>query len=648
MARRSSTRPWTRMALALAVTLAAYVAIFTQGWTPKLGLDLAGGTTVTLQPKGIDAGAPAPTEQALDQAVNIIRQRIDSLGVSESTIAKQSPFIVISVPGSSRKSILETVGRTALLTFREVDGEPVPDASVLPPAATPEPGASLQPEPGASGTPTDGAPPTGSPESAAPAPSAPASGEPASASPAASAGPTGQATPNGRPPVGVAAPAAEPSPTSSAAAPATVSAAPSVTAAPPATAEATASPAASAAASAPASPDASPAASGGPVSTTETGPLPPGTTPIVFTEEQARAAFPAFSCGVPAQRLRAADFAPDSWAFACGRDGNPVKFLLKPAGARGTDVKDANAQPETTGGGQTQVTTGNWKVTLDFKNDAFARLSDITKGGMIRTAITLDGIVQSDPVNQVRLDGPVEITGNFTQQEASDLANVLKFGALPITFSDKATSSTVSPTLGRDSLNAGLLAGLIGLAVILVYCLFYYRALSLVTVLSLLTSGLMVYAVTVLLGEAIGFTLSLAGIAGFIIGIGVTADSFVVYFERIKDELRAGRTVRSSVLAAWVPARRTTISADVVALLAAVILYAVSVGSVRGFALTLGLTTVLDLVVFFLITRPLVELLTLRRFFSTGRYSGLSTAGPQAPLRRGPIARRPSSAPLEA
>jgi len=621
VARRPSTRPWTRLLVALGVTVVAFAAIIAGGWSPRLGLDLAGGTTVTLQPKTLQEGK-RPPEKALDQAVSIIRQRVNGLGVSEAEVVKQSPYLVVSVPGSSRKNVLDTVGRTAQLSFREVadcGGQACveQDTSVRP--LTPVPSASVGATPQVlpSGT---------APASSAPASSAPASSAPASSAPASSATPTGAASPQGRPAV---------DPTS--AAPVPTSAAPSASAAAPAP------PSPPAPASAPASaPAVAPASAPAPAI-----PLPPGTGALTFTEAQARAAFGTFACGDAAQARRAADFTADSWALGCGRKGNPVKYLLKPAGAKGTDVGGATAQPQTTNGGQVQVTTGQWVVEVSFKNDAFGNLSKITAGGVKRTAITLDGIVESDPVNQQALDRQVEISGNFSQQEASDLATTLQYGSLPLSFSDNATSQTVSPTLGRSSLNAGLLAGAIGMAIVIVYCLFYYRALAIVTVLSLGASGAMVYAATVLLGQSIGFTLSLAGIAGFIIGVGVTADSFVVYYERIKDEVRMGRTVRSAVTAAWAPARRTTISADVVALLAAVILYLVSVGSVRGFALTLGLTTALDLVVFFLVTRPLVELLTQRPFFSSGRFSGLKASGLQAPIRRRPVARRPG-APLGA
>jgi preprotein translocase subunit SecD len=208
---------------------------------------------------------------------------------------------------------------------------------------------------------------------------------------------------------------------------------------------------------------------------------------------------------------------------------------------------------------------------------------------------------------------------------------VLKYGALPIAF-DKSEAVSVSATLGKQSLNAGLLAGAIGLALVVLYSFIYYRALGIVTVASLVTSGLLVYASICLLGSVIGFTLTLAGIAGLIVAVGITADSFVVFYERLKDEVHEGRTVRTSVERSWTRARRTILSADTVSFLAAAALYWLSIGSVRGFAFTLGLSTLLDLVIVFLFTKPVVTVLVRRPLFSTSRFSGLTSSAlrPQA------------------
>jgi len=241
-----------------------------------------------------------------------------------------------------------------------------------------------------------------------------------------------------------------------------------------------------------------------------------------------------------------------------------------------------------------------------------------------RFAIVLDGVVISAPgVNETILSG-AEISGQFQQQEATDLANVLKFGALPLAF-DIGERQTVSPTLGADQLRAGLIAGALGLVLVVVYLLLYYRALALVAVSSLLVAGVFVYGTVILLGETLSFTLTLAGVAGLIVAIGITADSFIVYFERIRDEVRDGRTLRVALETGWSRAKRTIVAADSISMIASVVLYVLSIGGVRGFAFTLGLVTVIDLVVVFLFTKPVITLLARTRFFNSGsKWSGLS------------------------
>jgi len=633
VARRPTYRPWTRLIALAVVIVAAFAGIAIGGYSPKLGLDLSGGTTVTLQPKTL-VGGQRPSEATLDQAVDILRKRVNGNGVSEAEVVKQSPYIVISVPSSSRKGVLDNVQRTAQLYFREnPPGETQqgsPDPSVLGPAGLP----SVRPS-GAAAPSRPSGTAVATPSQLPPASVAPAT---ASAAPASA---------RGRPPVLLAAAPTAAGPTAGPTAAAPTGRAASVPAAsvPAASVPATGVPATGVPAVPPAGASARPPApvlpgppftcGGAPVTRPAPGaPLPGGTDPICYDEQTARAAFTAFKCGDKKQAVRAADFAPQSWAFACARNGAPAKYILMPAAVLGTDVKDAQAQPQTNNSGQTSFVTGQWVTTLQFKNDKFAALTAKTATSGAAVAIVLDGIVESDPTNTAQIAGPAEISGQFTQQDAQDLANNLKFGSLPLSFNDNTNSVTISPSLGRDSLHAGLIAGLIGLAIVIVYCLFYYRALGIVTILSLITSGLMIYASVVLLGQAIGFTLSLAGIAGFIVAVGITADSFVVYYERIKDEVREGKAPRVSAEKAWVNARRTILSADAVSILAALVLYVVSVGSVRGFALTLGLSTVLDLVTVFFFTKPIVTLLIRRPFFSAGRASGLTAATPAAPLRR--------------
>ena len=242
-----------------------------------------------------------------------------------------------------------------------------------------------------------------------------------------------------------------------------------------------------------------------------------------------------------------------------------------------------------------------------------------------QAAIVLDGLVYSAPrVNEAINTGNAQITGNFSQAEASDLANVLKYGALPLAF-DRGEVQQVSPTLGADQLHAGLLAGILGLVLVFLYSILYYRGLGIVSVGSLLVAAAITLLTFLLLGKWIAFTLTLAGIAGAIVSIGITADSFIVYFERIRDEVREGKSLRTAVETGWKRARRTVIVADAVSLIAAVLLYFFAVGGVRGFAFTLGLTTFIDLIIVFFFTKPLVILLSNLKFFASGsKLSGLS------------------------
>jgi preprotein translocase subunit SecD len=314
--------------------------------------------------------------------------------------------------------------------------------------------------------------------------------------------------------------------------------------------------------------------------------------------------------------------APGDWIAACDKDGG-IKYLLEPAAVVGTDVKTASASILSTGG-TTNVTTGAWAVDVQFTGSGQAKFTNLTAATIGKqVAIVLDGVVQSAPTTNERIPGDAQITGSFTQAQAEDLANVLKYGALPLAF-EKSQAESISPTLGHTELQGGLLALAVGLALVIIYSFLYYRVLGFVVIASLAVSGLLVYAVVVLLGQAIGFTLTLAGIAGLILSVGVTADSFVVYFERIKDEVREGRTIRAAVERAWPAARRTILSADTVSFLAAAVLYVVSLGSVRGFAFTLGLSTLSDVLLVFVFTRPLLTLLVRNRVFSSPRWSGLT------------------------
>ena len=520
--------PARRYFAALALIIAGmYALIFFTGdsRTPQLGLDLQGGTTVTLTARTPDGQAPDPAD--LELARQIIEQRVNGLGVAEAEVVTEgSSNIVISVPGDNGEKARE-LGATAQLRFRPVVTGPE--------AATPA--ATDSAAPSDSAAPTDPAAPTDS------------------AAPSDSAAPTDSAAPS-----------------DSAAAPT----------------------------------DAAGTTTG---AVTDTA-APEADAPAV-TQEQATAEYATLVCDTTTTSVdRAQDY-----IAACSDDGT-AKYLLGPAVIEGTDITDATAGTETA--------TGAWVVNVDFNSSGSATWATYTAANVGNAVgITLDGRVVSAPtINGAINGGTTQITGNFSQTEATDLANQLKYGALPLTFS-QATAQSISTELGSEQLRAGLIAGAIGVALVFLYALLYYRLLGLVMIASLILSAAVVYASLVLLGRQIGFALSLAGIAGFIVSIGITADSFVVYFERLKDEVREGRSLRSATPRAWVRARRTILSADAVSFLAAAILYWLAIGDVKGFAFTLGLSTVLDLIVVFLFTHPLMAVLSRVKSFGSNRFSGL-------------------------
>ncbi|MFM8349540.1 MAG: protein translocase subunit SecD, partial [Actinomycetales bacterium] len=320
----------------------------------------------------------------------------------------------------------------------------------------------------------------------------------------------------------------------------------------------------------------------------------------------------ALDCLEPEARSGGTPDDPTKWLGTCDQSG-AAKYSLEPAFIKGTNVSGANAVLPQNGVG--------WVVSLEFDGEgakalaeASTRLTALPDCDTGATpcnafAIVLDGVVVSAPrFNEPILGGQAQIEGQFTAQEAKDLASVLKYGALPVTL-DAVDVTTVSPTVGNDQLRAGILAGLLGLALVMLYLLIYYRALGLVAVFSLIIAGGLVYVAFVILSKTVGLTLTLAGVAGAIVAIGITADSFIVYFERIRDEIREGRTLRQACDSGWVRARRTLLAADFVSILAAVVLYFLSVGSVRGFAFVLGLTTLVDILVAFWFSHPVTVLL---------------------------------------
>jgi preprotein translocase subunit SecD len=322
---------------------------------------------------------------------------------------------------------------------------------------------------------------------------------------------------------------------------------------------------------------------------------------------------------------------PAKWLGTCEVTGQ-AKYNLEPAFIQGTNVTGANAVLPQGGVG--------WVVSLDFDAegaralaDASTTLSALPECGIAGAnpcnafAIVLDGVVTSAPrFNEPILGGSAQIEGNFTAQEARDLANILKYGALPVTL-EPVDITTVSPTVGNDQLRAGIIAGLLGLLLVAIYLVAYYRTLGVVAVFSLIIAGVILYLTLIVMSKTIGLTLTLAGVAGAIVAIGITADSFIVYFERIRDEIREGRSLRQACDTGWVRARRTLLAADFVSILAAVVLYLLSVGSVRGFAFVLGLTTLIDVIVAFWFTHPITVILGRTRWMQGGsKWTGLDTA----------------------
>ena len=407
-------------------------------------------------------------------------------------------------------------------------------------------------------------------------------------------------------PVAVADPSASPSPEASA------------TPAPSASAESSAS------AQPTPSPSASPTASGDPATAPD----------LIQSDENTpefQAQIDALDCTDPVNFTGGRPDDPAKWLGTCEVAG-AAKYNLEPAFIQGTNVTGANAVLPQGGVG--------WVVSLDFDSEgakalaeASTRLSALPECGTPGAnpcnafAIVLDGVVTSAPrFNEPILGGSAQIEGNFTAQEARDLANVLKYGALPVTL-EPVDITTVSPTVGNDQLRAGIIAGLLGLILVAIYLIAYYRALGVVAVLSLVIAGVILYLTFIVLSKTIGLTLSLAGVAGAIVAIGITADSFIVYFERIRDEIRDGRSLRQACDTGWVRARRTLLAADFVSLLAAVVLYLLSVGSVRGFAFVLGLTTLIDVLVAFWFSHPLVVLMGRSSWMQKGsKWTGLDAA----------------------
>ncbi|MFE7172830.1 protein translocase subunit SecD [Streptomyces sp. NPDC057616] len=574
----AQSKPWRPLALILIAIVALTGGMFASGHsTPRLGIDLAGGTSITLRAVAEPGQESAINKTNMNTAVDIMNRRVNGLGVSEAEVQTQGDKnIIVNIPkGTNSKEARQQVGTTAKLYFRPVLATEVSGGAAT---ATPSPSASTSASDKATGKATD------------------------KATSSSSATPTATATSQGRPVTdGL-------------------------------KADSTPSASASAKASSSASPSASSSASS--------------------STSKLEAQYAALDCTKKSVRATAGKGAkPTDTTVACGQNSQKQwqKYILGPAQVDGTDVKKAQAVFNT-------QTAAGWTVTMDFTSKGAKKFADVTgklaqnQSPQNQFAIVLDGDVVSDPyVRQALTGGNAEISGSFTQEEAQSLANMLSYGALPLSFKEDSVT-TVTAALGGEQLHAGLIAGAIGLALVVIYLLIFYKGLSVIAIPSLLVSAILTYVIMSLLGPTIGFALNLPAVCGAIVAIGITADSFIVFFERIRDEIREGRSLRPAVERAWPRARRTILVSDFVSFLAAAVLFIVTVGKVQGFAFTLGLTTVLDVVVVFLFTKPLMTLLARRKFFANGhKWSGLDpkALGAKPPLRRTRRPSRPAAGPVD-
>jgi preprotein translocase subunit SecD len=579
----------------------------------QLGLDLAGGTSVTEEAQTITGKPPSASD--MTQARAIMIARVNGAGFSGAQVQQQgSNNMVVTVPGANTQKVVKLVGTTAQLLFRQVllVGNANSTASHTTSPAT-------SPTPSSSGTPQ-----------VSPSPGSKASSSPstkASSSPQAAGAPGSAAQAGGR---GLASSsrllaAAKPKPGKSS------------------------TPAPSSSPSAPASTSPSPAPT-----------APAASQPVGDTSLVSPATLKIFN------KLNCADKNwrqqinyttsyydnPDNQIVTC--NFNPAigftsgtKIVLDKAKVLGNQVSAAQA---TTASSQTSL-SNKWLVNLTLNSKGTTAFGNLTSdmfskyGTQAGTnplddlAVVLDGqIVSSPSINSAIPGGNAQISP-FTQSQAQNLANQLNYGALPVTFKQQNIES-VSPELGRNQLTAGLIAAAIGLGLVVIYSFLYYRGLGLVSVSSLIVAGILAFLSVVLLSKysSSGFSLSLSGIAGLIVAIGITADSFVVFFERLRDEVRDGKSLRPAVESGWKRARRTILVSDTVSFLAALLLWYFSISDVKGFAFTLGLTTIIDVVVVFLFTKPMVTILAKTKFFSSGHpLSGLDPArlGARTPWRSG-------------
>ena len=540
---------------------------------PDLALDLKGGTQLILTPTPTSEGQRAITEEDITQAISIIRNRIDASGVSESEISSMgSSNIMVSIPGTPSQEQLDLIRSSSQMNFRPVlrigPAQGVLQNQQQPKVDNPQSGAQSGEQSGAQ---------SGEQSSAQ-------SGEQSGAGAADAAQSGVQST---------------------------------------ALDEATARGAADA--------DGDGVLSDTPATTPE------NASDLAWVTEQVMYDFLTLDCSASADVKRVEGPADKPYA-ACDESGQ-VKYILGPVAVPGSDLTTAAAAIARNNNGQS---TGQWIVSLQFNHDGTEKFKDTStilygyhdsdpQGASYRGtpdrnsfAVVLDGTVITAPSMQAIIpNGEAQISGNFTAQSATALANQLQFGSLPLNF-EVESEQQISATIGTDHLTVGLWAALIGFLLVILYLIWQYRGLAIISAGSLVVASVITYLVITLLSWAMGYRLSLAGVAGLIMAIGVTTDSFIVYFERVRDEVRDGRPLRAAVEEGWDRAKRTILVSDAVNLVAAVVLYLLAVGGVQGFAFTLGITTVIDIAVIFLFTHPMMELLIRTRFFGEGhKLSGL-------------------------
>ena len=559
----------------LAACAALAIGHFVKGVSPypDLALDLKGGTQLILTPTPTSEGQRAITEEDITQAISIIRNRIDASGVSESEISSMgSSNIMVSIPGTPSQEQLDLIRSSSQMNFRPVlrigPAKDVLQNHQKPQVDNPQSGEQSGAQSGEQSGEQSGA----------------QSGEQSGAD----AADTAQS--------GVHSTVLD---------------------------EATARGAADA--------DGDGVLSDTPATTPE------NASDLAWVTEQVMYDFLTLDCSASADVKRVEGPADKPYA-ACDESGQ-VKYILGPVAVPGSDLTSATAAIARNNNGQS---TGQWIVSLQFNHDGAEKFKETStilygyhdsdpQGSSFRGspdrnsfAVVLDGTVITAPSMQAIIaNGEAQISGNFTAQSATALANQLQFGSLPLNF-EVQSEQQISATIGTDHLTIGLWAALIGFLLVILYLIWQYRGLAIISAGSLVIASVITYLVITLLSWAMGYRLSLAGVAGLIMAIGVTTDSFIVYFERVRDEVRDGRPLRAAVEEGWDRAKRTILVSDAVNLVAAVVLYLLAVGGVQGFAFTLGITTVIDIAVIFLFTHPMMELLIRTRFFGEGhKLSGL-------------------------